>query len=58
MLFRSDYFHIREMNALLGNIGSNLKQIANALDISIIEADKDDYSEKEYNGSLQRIDGA
>ena len=45
-------------NALLGNIGSNLKQIANALDISIIEADKDDYSEKEYNGSLQRIDGA
>lgn len=53
-----DYFHIREMNALLGNIGSNLKQIANVLDISIIEADKDDYSEKEYNGSLQRIDGA
>ena len=42
-----DYSHIREMNALLGNIGSNLNQIAKRVNTtnSIYQKDIDDIKE-------------
>lgn len=46
-VYEVDYSHIREMNALLGNIGGNLNQIAKRINTtnSVYQKDMDDIKE-------------
>lgn len=46
-VYEVDYSHIREMNALLGNIGVNLNQIAKRINTtnSVYQKDMDDIKE-------------
>ena len=49
-----DYSHIREMNALLGNIGSNLNQIAKRVNSTNTIYKKDMEDRDEQNTLIQK----